>query len=198
MNIICKWLVAPLMGTVLMHAATSFAKDAAQLTAVTILGDRMVSDAALNVTWADAVPPTDVVFSLTAARGSAQAWVASLNAKNGGKGYGGYNDWRLATGDGSRPYSPVNADNELASLFFTELGNTLSQRVAHLGPFTALSDDHGYWSGSRFAASPDHYAWGFNTGNGFQFRDYFAKYSAMAVRTGQVPAARPPGSPGSG
>ena len=164
----------------------SFASAHAQLTAVTRNGDRMVNDAGLNVTWADVESPTLLIWSPTGAAGSAQAWVASLNAANGGRGYGGYNDWRLATGDGSAPFSPANPANELGSLFYTELGNPLSERAKNLEPFAALSNGRSYWSSSRFAPSPDIYAWGFNTGNGRQFRDLFAKYAAIAVRSGQV------------
>lgn len=167
----------------------------AQLTVVTVNGDRMVNDAALNVTWADVASPTNLVWSPTGAARSAQAWVASLNTANGGRGYGGCNDWRLATGDGSAPYSPVNSANELGSLFYTELGNVYSERLKNLAPFTALSDDRAYWSSSRFAAGPDHYVWGFNTGNGRAYRDLFAPYAVIAVRSGQVAKMMPLGRP---
>jgi hypothetical protein len=164
----------------------SFASAHAQLTAVTRNGDRMVDDAALNVTWADVESPTLLIWSPTGVPESAQAWVASLNAAHGGRGYGGYNDWRLATGPGA-PFSPVNPANELGSLFYTELGNPPSERVKNLGPFAALSSSRIYWSGSRFEPNPDFFSWGFNTGNGRQFRDnLFAKYAALAVRSGQV------------
>jgi hypothetical protein len=161
----------------------------AQLTAVTRDGDRMINDATLNVTWADVASPTTLIWSRTGAPRSAQAWVASLNTANGGRGYGGCRDWRLPTGDGSAPYSPVNSANELGSLFYTELQNAYSRRIKNLGPFTSLSDDRAYWSSSPFAASPDHYTWGFNTGNGRAFRDLYAPYGAIAVRSGQVSSA---------
>ena len=170
--------------------ALSFASAHAQLTALTREGDRLVSDAALNVTWADVESPTLLIFSPTGAPGSAQAWVASLNAAHGGRGYGGYTDWRLPTGDGSAQCSPVNPANELGSLFYTELGNPPSERAKNLGPFAALSSARSYWSSSRFAPSPELYAWGFNTGNGRQFRDLFAKYAAIAVRSGQASDTR--------
>lgn len=175
-------VAAALVVTMLAPVTSAYA----QLTLVSVNGDRMVNDAALNVTWADVASPTNLVWSPTGAPRSAQAWVASLNAANGGRGYGGCKDWRLATGDGSVAYSPVSSANELGSLFYTELGNVYSERVKNLAPFASLSDDRAYWSSSRFAAGPDRYVWGFNTGNGRAYRDLFAPYAVIAVRSGQV------------
>jgi hypothetical protein len=175
------WIFLPVAA---FTAASTATPDPAPLTVSVRLGDRMIVDAAQDLTWADVVPPNPVNWSPDAAPGSAQAWVARLNAKNDGQGYGGHHDWRLATGDGSAAFAPVNAANELGSLFYTVLGNPPYVRVTHLEPFTALASDRAYWSGSRFAPGATKYAWGFNTGNGRQFRDAFAKYSAIAVRTG--------------
>ncbi len=159
------------------------------LTAVVKEGDRMVSDADLDLTWADLAAPSDLIWSPTGAPRSAQAWAASLNAEHGGKGYGGHTDWRLATGDGNAPYSPVNPANEISSLFFTELGNKPYERITQLGPFTAFGVNSGSWSGSPLASSPKTYAWGFNIPLGRPFRDYFAPYGAFAVRPGQTSVA---------
>jgi hypothetical protein len=52
---------------------------------------------------------------------TAQAWVASLNARD----YGGYNDWRLATGDGSVGANTMT--NQLGELFYTDCGNSVGQ-----------------------------------------------------------------------
>jgi len=58
--------------------------------------------------------------------GTAQAWIAGLNAS----GYGGYNDWMLATGDGS--VAPNTTTNQLGELFYSDCGNSV-------GSFTALN-----------------------------------------------------------
>jgi hypothetical protein len=48
--------------------------------------------------------------------GSAQAWVAGLNATD----YGGYNNWTLATGVGSA--APNTTTNQLGDLFYNDCG----------------------------------------------------------------------------
>lgn len=58
---------------------------------------------------------------------TAQAWVAGLNAGN----YGGYDDWMLATGDGS--VAPNTTTNQLGELFYTDCGNSV-------GSFTSLTN----------------------------------------------------------
>lgn len=55
---------------------------------------------------------------------TAQAWVAGLNTSN----YGGYNDWMLATGDGSVGANAMS--NQLGELFYTDCGNSLGQTTA--------------------------------------------------------------------
>jgi hypothetical protein len=67
--------------------------------------------------WANTVG-TYLSWSSTGAPGSAQAWVAGLNASD----YGGYNDWTLATGDGS--FGANTTTNQLGELFYTDCGNT--------------------------------------------------------------------------
>jgi hypothetical protein len=52
---------------------------------------------------------------------TAQAWVTSLNTSH----YGGYNDWRLATGDGS--VGANTTSNQLGELFYTDCGNSVGQ-----------------------------------------------------------------------
>jgi hypothetical protein len=57
---------------------------------------------------------------------SAQGWIAGLNASV----YGGYDDWTLATGDGS--VAPNTTTNQLGELFYTDCGNSP-------GSFTSLN-----------------------------------------------------------
>jgi hypothetical protein len=88
MNNALKGLVAV---TVMMSSLSAHAA----LKSVTQDGNLMVSDSAVNVTWADVASPTHLTWSATAAAGGAQEWVARLNAENGGAGYGAA--WRLYT-----------------------------------------------------------------------------------------------------
>jgi hypothetical protein len=96
-------------------------------------GGQVVSDSTLNVTWANVVA-TGVDWSSSGAAGSAQAWIASLNAAD----YAGSNNWQLATGDGTYtagccvyfpagtgfgPSTSITA-NQLGYLFINELGNS--------------------------------------------------------------------------
>ena len=60
---------------------------------------------------------TSLSWSPTGDSGSAQAWVAGLNASD----YGGFNDWTLATGDGS--VAANKTTNQLGELFYTDCGN---------------------------------------------------------------------------
>src|SRR6185312_5592939 len=70
----------------------------AQFTAVTRDGVTLINDSSLNVTWI-----ADAGLSGPLTWGSAQAWVAGLNASD----YGGYNNWQLPTGDGVYTTNPL-------------------------------------------------------------------------------------------
>ncbi len=68
--------------------------------------------------WANTVG-TFLSWSPTSGPGSAQAWIAGLNASD----YGGFNDWTLATGDGS--VAANKTTNQLGELFYTDCGNSV-------------------------------------------------------------------------
>ena len=68
--------------------------------------------------WANTVG-TFLSWSPTGGPGSAQAWVAGLNAGD----YGGFNDWTLATGDGS--VGANKTTNQLGELFYRDCGNSV-------------------------------------------------------------------------
>ena len=68
--------------------------------------------------WANTVG-TLLSWSPTGEAGSAQAWVAGLNASD----YGGFNDWTLATGDGS--VGANTTTNQLGELFYADCGNSV-------------------------------------------------------------------------
>lgn len=69
--------------------------------------------------WANTVgidlgwSPTPITYTDTA-----QSWVAGLNASH----YDGYDDWSLATGDGS--FQANTTTNQLGELFYTDCGNS--------------------------------------------------------------------------
>jgi hypothetical protein len=67
--------------------------------------------------------------------GSAQAWVAGLNATD----YGGYNNWTLATGVGTD--TPNTTTNQLGELFSSDCGFSAGASSAGktCGGFTALN-----------------------------------------------------------
>jgi uncharacterized repeat protein (TIGR03803 family) len=71
--------------------------------------------------WANAVGE-NLYWTPTGGTGTAQGWVAGLNASN----FGGYNDWMLASGDASRSSTGNTTTNQLAELFVTDCGNAPS------------------------------------------------------------------------
>ena len=171
------------------------------LTAVTggVNNDKMVSDSVLNVTWADAVPSNAVTPE------GAQKWISELNLAQ----YGGYNDWRLATDNGSGFYSSFDrtqcinsSPDELACLFINELGNnyggTTDKPVTNLLPFFNFNANQDYWSGTYgpVTLSGARTVWLFSTVSSSQGLNWeYNPFSAIAVRTGQTLEAQPPVAP---
>jgi hypothetical protein len=165
----------------------------AALVSVTQDGGLMVSDSALNVTWADTAPSSPVNWP------GAQAWVASLNTAD----YGGYNNWTLATGDGTYTTgfathgyglgaSTSGTANQLGYLFINELGNTPGSIVTNFGPFTTLMANEVYWSGSAYEYNPGN-AWNYDTHDSVQGDafDTTSDFGALAVRSGDTPVPLP-------
>ena len=68
--------------------------------------------------WANTIG-TNLSWSSTGGAGTAQAWIANLNATD----YGGFNNWTLATGDGSVQANIMS--NQLGELFYKDCGNSL-------------------------------------------------------------------------
>ena len=69
--------------------------------------------------WANTVGVNLGWSNSAAFTGTAQAWIAGLNASD----YGGHNDWSLATGDGSAKANLTT--NQLGELFYTDCGNSI-------------------------------------------------------------------------
>jgi hypothetical protein len=179
-------------------------------------------DPAANLTWvADAnlaqTSGYDAVgrMSWTAA----VAWIASLNAQNGGLGYLGVNNWRLPTVTDTGTsgcnrastgtdcgYNVDLATGEMARMFYGTLGNTgevntsgvvtgCSDSSPHCltndGPFSNLQPGS-YWSGTEYAPDTSN-AWVFDFSYGLQ--DYYSKTNALyawAVRPGDIAAVPAP------
>lgn len=171
---------------------------------------QLVDDTDLGVTWlgnANLAGTNTFGVSGIAVSGAmdwstATAWIAAMNAANGGAGYLGYNNWRLpktplidascADQHGGAFSSGANCTgSELGHMFSAELGGTaLSPISASADPdlalFTNLVDD-GYWS-DQYDAS---FAWVSNYGFGLQGPDQkIIGYYTWAVRDNvPVPAA---------
>lgn len=181
-------------------------------------GGGLIYDSVLKVTWLQnanlAATDTFGVSGINA-NGSmtwntANQWIAAMNAAD----YLGYNDWRLPTmidtGSPGCDYGNIGTDcgynvqtvsggtvySELATLYYTELGNKGSYDtsgnpqsgagVTNSGPFTNMQSDV-YWSGLEYW--PYISAWGFSTANGGQGEDQeWYDFYAWAVRPGDVAA----------
>jgi hypothetical protein len=100
-----------ILGLLAVAAMVASVSAHAQLTSVD--GGLAVEDS--NGLEFASVIGTDVSYSpVSQVAGSAQAWINTLNAEN----YGGYNNWSLATGNGS--VAPNNTTNQLGELFYTD------------------------------------------------------------------------------
>ncbi len=174
----------------------------ADLTALTSDGVTLIDDSSLNVTWV-----ADASLSGPLTWASAQAWVASLNAGD----YGGFNDWKLPTGDGAYTTNPLvigdivqqgwglstdPVKNQLGWLFFNELGNQYQHRLSNAGPFMNLNPDGYLWSSNDYfdprfpGTGPD--AWAYNIGGGMELlNDEGYTGEVLAVRSGQVSVPEP-------
>jgi hypothetical protein len=193
----------------LVGAAAALLAMNAHAGLVSAEGGEVVSDSTLNVTWANVVA-TGVDWSSSSAPGSAQAWIASLNAAD----YAGFNNWQLATGDGTQTTSGTGSGaststtaNQLAYLFINELGNsspnqtklgtagaafnttntgTLPGGYSYSTLANALSNSGDIWSGTTESTGV---AWVFSSGGSLEDGGLEGDdFDALAVRAGQVSA----------
>lgn len=143
------------------------------------LGNRLIYDPDLDITWYD--------FSNTANTWFHQvAWAGALSVDFGNTII---DDWRLPTAlnqDGSGPEAGPNfANSVMGHLYFTELGNVAGGGLANIGDFQNLINGP-YWSGTEFEPGSV-FAWGFNFSNGNSKVDFKShNFSALAVRSGDV------------
>ena len=144
-------------------------------------GGGMIYDDVLDITWLqDANAPGILNWD------DASAWVNAL-------GYGGYNDWRLASMDVDNDTEiircelvtePACRDNELGYMFYYNLGGTLP---------TDLTGDQGFftniqirqWSGTETQSLDSAYSFVFGSGSYFPIFKW-AEDGVWAVRDGDV------------
>lgn len=168
------------------------------------LGNRLIYDDDLNITW------YDYTTSLETWQNQVN-WASALTVIFGGTIY---DDWRLPSTvdgpwvwgyDGTTTGGYNITSNEMGHLFYTELGNlglyatdgTNPQPgygLTNTGYFLNLLPTI-YWSGTEYSADPVPVnAWVFLFADGFQgagLKDYNF-YCALAVRSGDVSAVPEP------
>ena len=159
------------------------------------LGNRLIYDNDLNITWYDYTSPQDTWATQVNWAGALDVYFAGTH----------YTDWRLPTTvdglyvygyDGNTTAGFNITSSEMGHLFYTELGNKgyvaadgtelqPGSRLIHTGDFQNLEAD-AYWSGTEYAADTRN-AWLLTTFSGYQ--DIGGKVShayAIAVRPGDV------------
>ena len=151
------------------------------------LGNRLIYDSDLNITWYDYTKSSDYWQGQ-------MNWASALSV-SGGDLVGVYDDWRLPTAlnqDGTGPCYVWNCTgSEMGHLYYTELGNVVSELghgLTKTGDFQKLQPT-GYWSSTEYAANTIK-AWLLYTNHGGQGTDSKNQYlSAIAVRDGDVTSA---------
>lgn len=162
------------------------------------LGNRLIYDSDLDITWYDYTNAYDGV-------GYQKTWASLLTVNFGGTIF---DDWRLPSTvdgyydfgyDGTTTAGYNISTSELGHLFYTELGNSGQYDTSgnligcsyscltKTGPFLNLEQSE-YWSGTDYGAEPG-YTWYFSFGDGVQsayYNDDWYLKSAIAVRAGDV------------
>ena len=169
-------LLAILMAANIVHAELlSRGKD--------ILGNNLIYDSDLNITWYD--------YTESADNWNNQInWASDLTVDFGGNIY---DDWRLPTCEG---YNCTGS--EMWHLYYTELGNkglydnnngclySSPWCLINKGDFQNLQPDI-YWSGVEYASDPGNGAWSFTFAYGNHNTVFkTVGYYAIAVRPGDV------------
>lgn len=137
-------------------------------------------DTDLNITW---LRNANVNGKMS--RDAAVAWAAGFS-------FAGYDDWRLPKAfDCDGHY--CDPTDEIAHLWYIELGNVLGGPMTNTGSFQNLLPSS-YWLGGEFSGYPGLVFW-FDAGTGsfVSTRDgEFFHWYAMAVRDGDVPSIPEP------
>jgi len=139
------------------------------------MGDGMVYDTALDVTWYKNPKNTFMTWN------DATAWAGSLTA-------GGHRDWRLPKTPGTE--EGYVHEGEMGYLYYDTLDNDDDGPLSNKGPFPELQS-YDYWSSTEFDQDPADFAWAFDFATGRQRA--IAKNSiayGLAVRGGGGPPPR--------
>ncbi len=134
---------------------------------------------------------------------NAVAWIAGMNAFEGGNGYLGCNDWRLPITQqpDASCYRQSNPGGGLPPQGFglfckgSEMGHLYHvERVTTAAPglFSQIQG-YSYWSGTENAINPSAISWHFSFANGYQASDHKEDiHHTWAVRSGDVTVPEPP------
>ncbi len=176
-------------------AVSLLAAGAADAALVSRVGGQAVYDTTQNITWlADANLAQTSGYGEAGPDGrmhwgQALSWIDSLNAKGGGAGHLGVNNWRLphtlqpdASCSSQEPGKSSGtgcSGSEMGHLYYMD-GIT----AATPGPFSNVQ--LAYWSDTSYAPNPQN-AWAFGFGNGTQEIGWKAiTLSTWAVRDGDI------------
>lgn len=147
------------------------------------LGNRLIYDSDLNITWYD--------YTNFGNWQNMMNWASALSVDFGDTVY---DDWMLPTAlnqDGTGPCIWYNCiGSEMGHLYYTELGNNAypsdGYGLSNKGPFVNLQPNV-YWSGTEYVAYSN-IAWLFQHANGVQGYDDKSSFNyTLAVRPGDVP-----------
>lgn len=148
------------------------------------LGNRLIYDDDLNITWYD-------YTSLSDTWQNQMNWASNLSVTFGSRTF---DDWRLPSTveqvNGNWQIGNVTS-SEMGHLYYTELGNSAWGPLSNTGDFQHLRA-RVYWSGTEYSRDTNG-AWYFDTSDGIQLVDFkrYVHY-ALAVRPGDVQAAPVP------
>ena len=169
-----KRIVQILTVVILMYVMTLMSEASLVIRGTDELGNKLIYDEALDITWYDYSHPVDDWDSQV-------AWGLNLSVT-----YNSviYDDWRLPTA-GTSPKSGFNQsgpDNEMEHLYWDEGSGGIPTEFSNI--INTISDY--YWSGTEYASDPN-LAWRFHFPLGGQNQDdKYDEFSALAVRPGDV------------
>jgi len=151
-----------------------------------VLGDGLIYDKDLNITWYDFTYKPPYLHFFGATWQQAMDWASSLNV-------GGVSGWTLPTSDSCTGYGCT--ESQMGHLFYTELGLSPQNNLFNSSqyPFINLSGDTYYWSSTtRITESNEVQAFFFGLNYGYQNSSpKNTPYYAIAVHEGRVAVPEP-------
>lgn len=149
-----------------------------------ILGDGLIYDKDIDITWYDyTYKPAVMTFNPSNWK-DAMDWAASLTV-------GGVSGWTLPVSDECSGWNCKNS--QMGHLYYIELGLTMDDNLykGSQFPFTNISTETYYWTSTTESKDPT-MAWFFGLNNGLQNgspKD--VPYYAIAVHEGRVAVPEP-------